>query len=348
LSQHAFDQLLQKYLSGQCSEEEEKVVEEWYRAMVENTTLPLSEKDKLQIEQRLWHSIKQNIPETEQAAPVAARTVTLRQKNLLRVLAAACLVLLAGWGVYWFSHRQQAPLAWVEPDRSVYEMFTNTTTTDRPLQLEDSTVITLRPGATVYYPRQFDKHNRRVILKGSAFFNVHHDPFRRFHVQVNNTLMTEVLGTSFNIIQRSTSDKLIEIQLVTGKIRVYRPEREAAAVTGSVILTPNKKVVFNASNNQLITSLIDNPKPIPKTTASGNSDSRLLFEDAPLSTVLQVLGQSYGISIEPENDTIGRCHFTGSLSSGNLYDQLDALCRVTQTTYEVNGTQILIKKDNNQ
>ncbi len=348
MSQQAFDQLLQKYLSGQCTPEEEKIIIEWYNQLVEKTALDLSASEKIQIERRLWSSIKQTIPAEDQYPPVIAPVKkTAGKKRYLALAVAACMVLLAGIAIYWFTGSHTPGHSRALPEEAQYQIFANNTAVDKQLILGDSTIITMRPGSVIYYPKMDDGGTRRVKLKGSAFFAVHHDPFRHFEVQVNDALMTEVLGTSFNIIQNKAADKLIEIQLVTGKIRVYQPPANNGsggdAYTNSVILTPNKKVVFNAVSNQLITSLIDHPKPIPKTEAGDTAINHLLFEDATLAEVCSKLSEIYGVSILPENDGVGHCHFTGNLAGYDLYTQLDNICRTTQKNYEVKGAEILIK-----
>jgi transmembrane sensor len=223
------------------------------------------------------------------------------------------------------------------------------------IQLADSTLITLQPGATIYYPAEFTGTTREVYLHGSAFFNVHHDPQKHFKVHLNNGLTTEVLGTSFNIKQNNR-DWNIEVAVVTGKVLVYKQTKEERATNDSanqVLLTRNKKVTFIAERNQLIAGIVDDPHPLPKTKTQNSAGSttvseQFAFEEAELQQVLQALSDAYGIPITTEDAFIATLHFTGDLSKHNLFTQLEIICKSTQITYEINGSQITVKRNQEQ
>jgi hypothetical protein len=115
------------------------------------------------------------------------------------------------------------------------------------------------------------------------------------------------------------------------------------------VLTRNNKVTFNAALNQLITGIVDDPQPLPKTKATPGSgspqrDAPFVFEEASLQQVLQTLSDAYGILITAENEQVANYHFTGDLSTYSLFTQLEYICKSTQTFYEINGSQIIIKE----
>jgi len=58
---------------------------------------------------------------------------------------------------------------------------------------------------------------------------------------------------------------------------------------------------------------------------------------------LQTLSDAYGILIMVENEQLGKVHFTGNLTNYSLFPQLEYICTSTQTSYEINGSQIIIK-----
>jgi ferric-dicitrate binding protein FerR (iron transport regulator) len=161
-----------------------------------------------------------------------------------------------------------------------------------------------------------------------------------------------VLGTSFRITQHQ-ADRNIEVAVVMGKVLVYQQQEqrdgsEKDSAKG-VVLTRNNKVTFNAASNQLITGIVDNPQPLPKTKTQAGSGSRqrddpFVFEEASLQQVLQTLSDAYGILITVENEQVANYHFTGDLSKYSLFTQLEYICKSTQTIYEINGSQIIIKE----
>jgi transmembrane sensor len=354
LSQSNFDHLLQKFLAGECTEEEEQLVLEWYSKLISNSDLQLSDAEKSVIEARLWNTIKTNVQEPAPGQTVKMKPVTARAWFRIMVAAAVLTAIATAIVLY----RQQAPannrLAMVQLQTG-YDSLANSTNAARKFQLADSTLITLQPGAILYYPAVFTGTTREVYLHGSAFFNVHHDPKKHFKVHLNNGLTTEVLGTSFNIKQNKT-DWNIEVAVVTGKVLVYKQTEEESAKEDSanqVVLTRNKKVTFIAERNQLIAGIVNNPQPLPKTKTQNSAGSptvseQFTFEEAELQQVLQALSDAYGIPITAEDTPIATLHFTGDLSKHNLFTQLDIICKSTQTTYEVNGSQIIVKRNKEQ
>lgn len=351
MSQSNFDRLLQKYLAGECTEEEEKLVLEWYGTLIRNSDLHLSETDRSQIEARLWNNIQVNVQEEQVLQRTNRKPVTAR--IWYRVVAAAAILIMVATAIVLYRQQpaKNLPMAAVAKQAG-YDSLTNINNKERLVLLADSTIITLQPGATVYYPREFKGTTREIYLQGSAFFNVYHDEKKHFKVHLNDGLTTEVLGTSFHITQHAT-DRNIEVAVITGKVLVYKQHAPKNNIeqdsSTAVVLTPNKKVTFNAASNQLITGLVANPQPLVKTKTQAAPGSQppnyqFAFEETALQHVVQTLSDAYGIIITVENEQLGRRHFTGDLSTYSLFMQLEYICRSTQTFYEINGTQIIIKE----
>ncbi|OQP58002.1 hypothetical protein A4R26_23155 [Niastella populi] len=345
---------MQQYLAGECTEEEEMLVLEWYKSLTANSDLHLSPTERSLIEARLWQTIKSNVADQPAMQPARVKPITAR--NWFRTTAAAAVVTLIVTAIVLYRQPsgKNNQLTMVLPQVG-YDSLVNSTGTERKFMLGDSTLITLQPGAVIYYPAAFTLSTRDVYLHGSAFFNVHHNPQKHFKVHMNNELTTEVLGTSFNITQNKT-DWNVEVAVVTGKVLVYRGAQDdnaEANSTGRVLLTRNKKVTFNAELNQLITSIVDNPLPRPDSKIQAGAGSQpikqqFVFEEASLLNVLQTLSDAYGIMITTNNAQIAEYHFTGDLSKYSLFTQLDIICKSTQTTYEINGSQIIVKENQNQ
>jgi hypothetical protein len=298
----------------------------------------------------MWQAIHVNLQSVPAATtPTKIRPVTAR--TWFRVSAAATIAGLIATVVLLYRHQHitNQPLV-AAPGKEGYDSLVNATTNDRRMQLADGTRITLQPDAIVYYPAAFTGATREVTLKGSAFFNVYHNPAKHFKVHLNNGLTTEVLGTSFHITQQT--DRNIEVAVVTGKVLVYRQpiqqENTALDSTAGILLTRNKKVTYNAASDLLITGIVDDPKPLPKITPPPGAGAHtpgpsLNFEEALLHDVLQSLSDVYGIVIKTETEQLGNRHFTGDISKYSLFSQLEYICKTTQTSYEINGSQIIIK-----
>lgn len=347
MSQPEFDQLLQKYLAGKCTPQEEQIILEWYYMLVDKSELHLSGEDKSDIEQRLWNKIRQNVKQSESAE---VKSMHKSSWGFLRIAVAASFLVGIATMVFYFHHQHtKANIARLEAPAN-FITFTNEDAVEKKILLSDSTIILLQPQASISYPASFTGKTRDVYFKGNAFFKVYHNPARHFLVHVNGQLTTEVLGTSFNILQNQTSSK-IEVRVVTGKVSVYEQGNKRAgninANSKGVILTPNQKVIFNTSNKEFITGLVESPRPLIKESPILIKDSNevniLRFDEESLKVVLNRISETYGIPIVIDNEAINNCHFTGDLSKYDLFRQLDIICQSTGVSYTVSGTKIIIK-----
>lgn len=78
------------------------------------------------------------------------------------------------------------------------------------IQLPDSSLVYLEPGATLTVHRKF---KRAASLEGNAFFDIHSDPKQAFSLEVAQTKI-QVLGTSFDVnTQNGVTVKLYEGQI---------------------------------------------------------------------------------------------------------------------------------------
>lgn len=338
MSQYEFDDLLEKYLSGQCTPAEEKLVLAWYKSFIEESEIALSTEEKQRIESRIWLNVSATVsPET----PV----VRMWPRRIARMAIAACLLGAVAGGWYWRSHREAAPdkaLFTVEPVPGGYAYVDNPGDTDREVALSDGSHIRLEPGSVVYYPPVFGGNTRDVYLSGNAFFQIAHDTSKHFIVHTSEGILAEVLGTSFYVRHDKLHHK-VEVSVVTGRVSVYERKKKNdslfTASAGSIIITPNQKVSFKPENSQFTTSLVDDPKPVAMAETRGS----FAFEESSLAEVLKTLENTYGITIETDNPHFNHCQFTGDITKQNLYEKLDIICQSIQASYEVRGTTIYIK-----
>ncbi|HMH22543.1 MAG TPA: FecR family protein [Puia sp.] len=344
MSQHEFDDILQKYLDGKCTPAEEKIILEWYETFIMASEITLSADEKQLLEQKIWANIRSGSPDLTGDRQTLVRPFTRRW---LRVAAAACL-LTALAGGYWYFHKPAEPGIRAFSRISIPEGYTVSYNHDNIVQdvaLSDGSRVELQPQSALYYPANFTGVTRNVYLTGNAFFRIAHDTARHFIVHTDEGLLAEVLGTSFYVLHDKITNK-VEVAVVTGKVSVYEEKgKEAVKIapeSGRIILTPNQKVSYKPLNNQFITSLVEEPRPI-QPPPGGRPELSFVFEETPLSEVLKSFETTYGITIQTENDKLDNCHFTGDISRQNLYDKLDIICKSTQSSYEVKGTVIYMR-----
>jgi len=215
---------------------------------------------------------------------------------------------------------------------------TNTTLKAQLITLNDGTTVNLQPNSSIVFPEKFGDHNRKVYLRGEGFFKVKRDTTKPFYVYAGN-LVTEVLGTSFTVKSYDAANTS-EVIVVSGKVMVYRQGDQQTKNQGRknlAILTPNQKVIFEKTTQQIIPQVVENPIAIhpPQSVES------FVFDEEPLFDALSRLADVYGLQISP-NSVLKDCTFTGDLNDLELYTQLDFICKSINARYEKRGTSIIV------
>ncbi|MEO6963234.1 MAG: FecR family protein [Puia sp.] len=346
MNRKAFHQLLRRYLDGHCSEEESRIVDQWYDLLEEELPNDPDESELLKMEDLLWSRIleKKLGCDTHSLAPVRV----VRNGHFpgrVKWTAAAAVLLAAITGAYFYFSAMNASDALLSKKLSEGMLeITNNTALSKEMLLEDGSTVCLKPEAKIVFPRHFANNKREVYLEGEAFFKVTKNPDKPFFVY-NNKLVAEVLGTSFNI---KIIQNHIEVAVKTGRVAVFEDGKEVSLNKqqksgNGVIVTPNQKVTYYAESRHFITSLVDAPAPVIADSSSIDPDSGYVFDDAALSDVLKKLEKTYQIEIILENENLGKCPFTGDIRKQSLFKKLELVCQVFQAGYEIKGTKILIK-----
>lgn len=330
MNQYEFDKLLEKYLRGACSPEEELLLDEWSNRQMSHETNVLSEEETSVVKKQLWRRIKQtNFPNYP---------LSIKWFSWVRLSMAASLFFVFSMGILWFYNTKNVPSKGeLKSELKGVEM-TNTTDKPQNITLNDGSTVNLQPNSTITFPEKFGDHNRIVYLKGEGFFKVKRDTTKPFYVYAGQ-LVTEVLGTSFTV-KSYQEDKIAEVIVVSGKVMVYNTAHTEGVVkkeTERTILTPNQKVVFENKTQALKSEVVEKPVALnpPKTPES------FVFEEVNVFDVLKKLEKIYGLTITP-SPNLKDCIFTGDLNDLDLFTQLNLICKTINAQYEKKETRIFI------
>jgi ferric-dicitrate binding protein FerR (iron transport regulator) len=149
------------------------------------------------------------------------------------------------------------------------------------VELPDGSQVQLNAISSVHYHPYSWFFQRKVELKGEAFFEVKKG--KTFTVATEN-ISTTVLGTSFNVYSRN---EIIRVACVTGSVKVASNEHQ-------VVLKPNDKVEW-VKDEVPVKSVIDNVKSV-----NAWADAEFYYEGVTLSRVLDDLRMQYDVTIETE------------------------------------------------
>lgn len=335
MNKHHFHTLLSRYRGGDCTEQERRLVEHWF-ALIDSGAADLSPQENQEIEDRMWNLIQGR----------TQRTPSLKEKVLpflanWRWVAAAALFLMV-WGGYQFNRKR----AGRSDDEMIAGKFpqglvtkTNNSASPVLLSLDDGSEVSLSPKATLQYPAAFSGIRREVFLKGKAFFKISKNAEKPFFVYTG-AIATRVLGTSF-WVDITENNNAVEVSVVTGKVSVFQRNKRGGDDFGSagkngVVLSPNQRVNYTHASQSFVTGLVD--EPVMLDSYAG----RFVFDDTPLTEVVNVLEKAYGIKIVLENEKFRNCLFTADINMQPMFTKLDLISAAVNARYEINGTRILL------
>lgn len=337
MSRKSFHLLLKKYLDGKCSTQEKELIDQWYELLDDEGLLSQKKEDLSLVEDRIWQRIQSGITIPELAF---SRTV-LFNRNAFKWIAAA-LIIIVGVALL-YTHRQVANTVASSPvfhlpKSDHFYLKTNNTSTVITVELMDKSVVKLQPNASLSYPKQFAENKREVYLDGAASFIVTKNAVRPFLVYTG-AIVTQVLGTSFTI---NKSGNHFEVAVITGKVAVYEEGNKQLHDKGGVVITPNEKVTYYTDNHHFITSLVDNPVMVAQSEDSVIKMQPFVFDETPVTDVINQLQKTFAVQILTENDKINQCSFSGNISGRSLYGMLDIICQAIGANYEIRGTSIIL------
>jgi ferric-dicitrate binding protein FerR (iron transport regulator) len=349
MNQKAFYHLLKRYVENDSTEEEKKLVEQWYELLgdeegVDPSLPPQEIKETLQ---RLWPRIQQQTLLTVQDEPVSppAKIIPVWVRWLSAAVITGCILTAAWW---YLNNYKTKGLTNDQQEIAGLQKVKNDKIFNDSVHLPDGSLVILEPGATVRFRSSFAGRKREVYLEGNAFFKVTRNPKSPFYVYSKN-IVTQVLGTSF-FVKTNAVSKNVEVSVQTGKVAVYEYGRETVQErrneeSSGVILKPNQRVIYSDEDHHFRTTLVEIPLPVVvnKNAEERITDLNFVFEETPIVKVLAYLEQAYHIEMVMDNESLSNCLFSGDIKGKNLYDQLEIICESVQATYEIRGTRILIK-----
>lgn len=195
------------------------------------------------------------------------------------------------------------------------------------LILSDGTKVWLNSESELKYPTQFSTKERKVFLKGEAYFKVKKNKSKTFYVNTQEQNLA-VLGTEFNI--NSYHKDEIYTTLVEGSIKLSYNRQE-------VILEPNEQSFIE--NNELKTRTVNTKE------YTAWKDGRFIFKDKKLEDIMEILSRWYNIEVFFQNSKCREIPFTGNLERfdriENLLERIEILEKVK---FRIKNNAIIIEE----
>ena len=167
----------------------------------------------------------------------------------------------------------------------------------------------------------FGRKDRKVLLKGEAYFDVRKNPKKTFYVHVEN-LSVEVTGTEFNV--RECSDR-IYVSLVEGAVKL------SASSGQPVSITAGQKAVYDKRKG---TIACESGEIAPDACWASCS---LNFKAQPLGRICQHLSVWYGVKIIPVPALENEYAYTFTVTDEPLDEILAIMGKINPIEYVKTG-----------
>lgn len=183
---------------------------------------------------------------------------------------------------------------------------------------DGTTKVILSPGSTLSF-KNFQKQNRRVRVKGRAYFDVTEKG--AFDVEYEGGGIS-VLGTQFELVN---FDGLFEASCFEGSVEVnYRGKRAK--------MKARDRVTYVRGGLEKSTMNRTNP---------GWLDGEEQFENAQLIKVIRIIETRYKVSISTDQITLDR-RFTGNIPLNNLDQACLKVFSSLGINYTIDGDRIIL------
>ena len=206
--------------------------------------------------------------------------VPTRRWRSVALPAAAAAVILIGGGLWWHSRQTGG----YTPASAAQTFAANVGQRDS-VRLADGTRVLLAPESRLTVAMGYGKTVREVELTGEAYFDVRHDAARPFVVHAGGADIRD-LGTTFTV--RVAGNQGVRVAVTSGSVSLAPA---SALPNAAVVLRPGDAGTLGPDGR----TLVERGGTTEPDTAW--TSGRLVFREAPVSSVRSELRRWYGIDL---------------------------------------------------
>ncbi|WP_279114340.1 FecR family protein [Bacteroides acidifaciens] len=322
------EDIINIYLTGQCSEEELVEVNAWMKESEENARQLFRMEEIYHLGKFNQYADRKQMARAEKQLYKKLDEEKRKQNKILRMhrwmkyaAMIAVILVIGGGSGYWLyqNGNNQHMMVAVANEGIVKEII-----------LPDGTKVWLNNLATLKYPREFSEKARNVYLDGEAYFEVTKNRHKPFTVQ-SDAMRVRVLGTTFNF-KCDKNYQIAEVTLIEGEIEVKGNKEE-----GQIILAPGQRAELNKNNGRLTVKQVD-----AKMDAVWH-DNLIPFQKADIFTISKALERFYDIKIILSPDMRADKTYSGVLKKKSTIESvLKSLQNSISIDYKIVGNNIFI------
>ncbi|MDR7129553.1 ferric-dicitrate binding protein FerR (iron transport regulator) [Algoriphagus sp. 4150] len=289
-------ELLERYHTGDCTEVESRLVEEWLQNEEAEVSFPeFQDLDKLEL--KSWLEMQDRVAPPNQMPDSGVKQLKTRRRFFVAASVFFVVGIIAFLGVVNF--------------KSAPELITEKTEygETRRVILPDGSSVWLNAGSEISYPAQFEDSIRLVSMKGEMYFEVAKNADQSFVIRSEKTL-TQVIGTAFNLRDFS-GEPQATLNVTEGKVSF------SDRTTGEKLLaTKGESVILMERQLRLVE--ID-------PYALAWKSNVLSFNNLTMVQIAKELEKWFGIEVKVVNHDLLRQTYTGEFDDPKLKEVASSL-----------------------
>jgi ferric-dicitrate binding protein FerR (iron transport regulator) len=234
----------------------------------------------------LWHRISQAEPGNQPGTP--------RMSRAYRYAGIAAAVVCMAMSFFF-----------VTQSRKPWQEYTTPYGETLHIELPDGSSLMLNANSTLTLKDRWnDTRPREVWIDGEAFFDVRHTGNdQAFIVHTAQGVSVEVLGTTFNVYDRTNETKVV---LNTGQIRLNLPMDSPGE---TITMKPGEMVEYKAQEYR--------KREVNPSLYTAWTTNKIILDHTSLADMIQMLKDTYGLHVELSDKALLRETVSGSMPLGD-------------------------------
>ena len=332
--EHIDETILLKVIENRADEKERSLFTSWHEASAEHAEIFEQLKKTSQLTsinknslQKNWESVVRKVeagkevPDYIELPSTQSSSINFKANTLIRI--AAMLIVLLGISFL-------LKIIVFDPEQLI--VYGKDLNPHEPYQLADGSLVYLNGNSEISFSNKFGFNNRKLTLKGEAFFEVKRNEKIPFSIKTHKTT-TQVLGTSFNVY--SDQSEQVRVSVVSGVVEFFTHKRNDL-----VRLEAGEQGIYDPDLAGVAKEKIYDRNVLVWKTGI------LYFDETPLPEVFRLLQDQYSrvLVFEEKQDDLPT--LTTSFNNQLLEAVLEELNLLLNIKNEIRNDTIFFKTNN--
>ena len=349
---HHMEELIDRFLSGEVTEQEANEMQIWLRESEENRQL-FARCKKLWIGSSMQSRFNAGqLNREKQKVNLKIHYNELNKKfeksrRHVRILAyAASILFIFGiTSIFMYFNEQSQPAEITESLSNVIEVPYGGKS---KITLSDGSTVWINAGSKITYKDGFGTTTREVELEGEAYFDVAKNEHLPFFVHTSISTI-KVYGTTFNV-KAYADDDMVETTLDKGAISIT-----SDYISGEIVMKPKQKATIYKKVEPLaetpptekeqakILEKVDVEKVENIEPITAWKDNRLVFEHEPLWSLAKQLERRYNVNVVFKDEKFKTRTYTAALKEMPIEQVLEAISLTSPyISYTIKGSEVTL------